>query len=783
MFLQKKRKLSEEKVENEIKENKNNIENEAIRKKENLIEKEKKEINKEMEVEKEIFEENLPLNEEESNKSKTEEKNEAELNHSISTYKSGKGNEKPKKTKAKKISEMTRDELIMKEIRSQKNKKNIDEIIQKGFPAYSKKKEYDFFLFILIKKISLLTQNFKEFKEDFTYYIYNNLRVLILSKELNEALKKITYNIENENLFIQFKNFSEERWSKFITAAKKYNIKLLLDYERSKDPEEKKKKLNANKNMNNNNIINNIINNTNTNNKSNEEHNLINKNNINNNINNNTNTNNKSNEEHNLNSNKNDIIIKESFSNINKDDNSKVNNRTFNPSNAISTRDNTPKPKVFINNNENGNNNVQNSSNKENSNNPNKEPEIEKFDLNKAIETYRNFPEDNQLELFVAGIVYNSLIRNENEIPKEPKFIEKDKNSITPTFPVKIEVQNFNLPEMPMVSLISGIKFYPNITEINLSGNALTPKSCFWIGSTLKTNPNLTTLDISRCNLDNDCLYMFIEGTYFHGGYFNNNEQLNLERLNLKDNNHINEGTKNDYEHPLALILERFKLKWINLTNVKIIGTGTLKFINKMEELLNKNKLFLENLILICNDFKNEECLIKLGEILLKENCPLKNLILSKNLISTPTMENPPCNYFKKFMECVGKSKIRELFLISCDIGINKEDIEILHNMLKENKHLITIRLFGNKISDYNAFKEILGIFSDYNNKPLENSTLKSLDLSKNSCNIKVTDDFMNLIKNLKLEYLDINQNTMDKNEKDDFKEKTNKLTHIKIIY
>ena len=134
-------------------------------------------------------------------------------------------------------------------------------------------------------------------------------------------------------------------------------------------------------------------------------------------------------------------------------------------------------------------------------------------------------------------------------------------------------------------------------------------------------------------------------------------------------------------------------------------------------------------------------------------------------------------------MECIGKSKIKELFLISCDIGVNKEDIEILHNMLKENKYLTTIRLFGNKISDFNSFKEILGIFSDYNNKTLENSTLKSLDLSKNSCTIKINDDFMNLITNLKLEYLDINQNTMDKNEKDDFKEKTNKLTHIKIIY
>ena len=334
-----------------------------------------------------------------------------------------------------------------------------------------------------------------------------------------------------------------------------------------------------------------------------------------------------------------------------------------------------------------------------------------------------------------------------------------------------------------MVSLISGIKFYPNIIEVNLSGNGLTPKSCFWLGSAIKTNPNLSTIDISRCNLDNDCLYLFVEGANFHGGNFNNKEQLNLERLNLKDNNKINDETKNNFEHPLALILEKFKLKWINLTNAKIYGTGALKFINKMGELLDINKLYLENLILICNDFKNEECLGKLGEIILKENCPLKNLILSKNLISTPATANPPCNYFKKFMECIGKSKIKELFLISCDIGVNKEDIEILHNMLKENKYLTTIRLFGNKISDFNSFKEILGIFSDYNNKPLENSTLKSLDLSKNSCTIKINDDFMNLITNLKLEYLDINQNTMDKNEKDDFKEKTNKLTHIKIIY
>ena len=194
LFLQKKRKLSGESLENEIK--KDIIEDKVIKEKENIIEKDKKEVN--MEIEKEIVEEKLTLKEEESMKSKTEEKNEHKLNNSISTLKSGKGSDKPKKTKAKKISEMTRDELVMKEIKSQRNKKNIDDIIQKGFSAFPKTKEYDFFLFILIKKISFLTQNFKEFKEDFTYYIYNNLRVLILSKELNETLKKITYNSENE---------------------------------------------------------------------------------------------------------------------------------------------------------------------------------------------------------------------------------------------------------------------------------------------------------------------------------------------------------------------------------------------------------------------------------------------------------------------------------------------------------------------------------------------------------------------------------------------------------
>ena len=737
MFLQKKRKCPDEISEEDLKEKKENIE------------KEKSQINESISVkkdslqfDKDISKEGLFLNEEKSNQLilDKEKQTENELNISKNTFKSEKSSEKQRKQRSKKA-EMTRDEIIIKEIRAiQKAKKTINDIFQKGFYNYTKKREYDFYLFVLIKYISYsLTDEFKDFKEDFTYYIYNNLRVLTLSKEFNETLKKIAYNPDNEKFFKEFLNFTNERWNKFISVAEKYDIGLKDEYKNYVKLKKEDRKNKLNKNIN----INNANNNSNTENKINNSN-------------------------------------KDSINNINSIDNSpnnsKLNNNSILPN--PEKPNNNPKENTPKDNNKSAESNT--SINKENNQN-NKEQEPEKFDINKTIEIYSDFPEGNQIELIVAGMVYNSLLRNEKDLPKEAKLNEKDKSSIAPTIPIKIEIQNFNLPEMPMVSIISGIKFYTNIVEINLSGNALSPKSCFWLGSTLKTNPNLATIDISRCNLDNDCLYMFVEGTNFTDDKLNK-EQFNLERLNLKDNTHINGTAKNNFEHPLSLILEKFKLKWINLTNAKIAGEGTLKFVEKMGELLDKNKLFLENLVLICNEFKNEECLSKLGQIILKENCPLKNLILSKNLITTPTISNPPINHYKNFMENVGKSKIKELFLISCEIGSNKEDIDILYNMLKTNTSLISIRLFGNKINNMESFTKILGIFSEYN-KPLENSTLKSLDLSKNSCDIKVTTDFLNLIEKLKLEYLDINQNNMEKNDKETFRKKTNDLTHIKIIY
>ena len=555
--------------------------------------------------------------------------------------------EKNKETPVKK------DDTISKEINlvEKMNNKELKEfIIQNKLENFMEKEEYDFYVFRLVKYISSILSDSKLFKEDYTNYIYNNLRALIYSKDLDNILKFVTYNKDNEFLFLEFLKYSNLRWEKFISTAKKYNIDFYNKYLDSINPEKKIK---------------------------------------------------------------NNFLLKDEENEKNK----------------------------------------------------------EKFDIKKSIEIFQNFPEDNQLELFVAGIVYNSMKKNEQEGNKEDK----------------LEIQNFNLSEIPMISVLSGIKFNKNILEINLNGNSLSPKSCFYLGSCIKTLPFLTLIDISKCDINNDKLYMFIEGT----NYSNENlskKQFCLNRLNLKDNPEITDNdTKNsEYEHPLALIIEKFKLKWLNLTNAKLAGKGINKLFKKMIELLETNQLFIENLIIINNDIKNEECLSELGDLIIKEKCPLKKLILSKNLISTYPYEynynNTFINYYEKFMKSVAKSKLEELFLINCEIGNNDEDINILYEMLKENKSLKSIRLFGNKINNMKSFAKILGIFSDYN-KQLENNTLKSLDLSKNNCNLKIDEDFMKLVESLKLEYLDVNQNLMQSDEKEIFKKRTNELSNIRIIY
>ena len=710
---------SEQHEEEEKNKNKKICEENILYEKKMLIEKEKNIKDENKKVNETINEEKIQNKDKinflavniESNKNIENKNNNDDMALETISEINSKNSQDPKKTKKKRVKEKTKEENNKYILKLKSNSKEREKLLNKGFKQFTGY-EWDiyFYLIMLITETSL--NNFKDFNEDYSYYVYNNLRGIRTSKEFNNIIKNPP---NNEKLYEEAFLLFNERNLQFLNIAKKYNIKNLQFY------------INNKNNINNNNL------------------------NVNANTTNNTPANSQNNSTDKTTNNPTERITQAPATN-----NTNNANNNNNTSNA-----NT--------NNNNNDNNANNTNNPNNNNFNNNNPNINK--------SFNNLREEYKLELFTSSLINNLLIRNEKE---QEKYEKRDKNSIIQT---KFEILNFNILEDSMMGIITGIKFYTNITEINLSGNIMGPKSLFWLGSVFKTNSNIRVLDLTRCNIDNDCLYMFVEGTKYKNENLNN-EQLNLDRLNLKDNNQITDTKNDEFEHPLGLLLEKFKLKWLNLTNAKLSNNGVCKFLKVYLNLMKQNKIFMENLILICNNFQNESCLDILGDILeLKDICTLKNLILSKNLISTiPEGTIKPVNYFAKFMKSVANSNLKELFLISCGIGKNRNDIEILYDMLCQNKSLVSLRLFGNEINNMEDFTKILGIFSEYNNG-LKNNVMKSLDLSKNSCNIKITEQFLELIDKLKLEYLDINQNTMDPTEKETFRKRTNELNDIKIIY
>ncbi len=405
-------------------------------------------------------------------------------------------------------------------------------------------------------------------------------------------------------------------------------------------------------------------------------------------------------------------------------------------------------------------------------------------------DNFNNLTKDEKEEIFLAGLIYLSFENMKKEEEKFDTSINQE-NCDNKENAIKIELQNFNLKESSTLVLISGIKFVINIIELNFSGNELTPKACFWIGTFFKYNRhNVKLLSLERCSLTNLCLYMFVIGATFSSDNLNE-EKIYLEKLILKDNDNIkDENIFNEY--PLSLIMEKFLIKNLNLYNTKIGNNGLKKLCETFLKLLNNQngneKFFILKTLNLYNiNLKNEESLDLLGDVLIHKQSTIEILILTKNLITSPQSQNlgntPIPIFFKKFMGKIAESKtLKELLLLKCEIGKNKNDIEILCQMLEKNKTLESLRMFDNLINDEEAFLKILKLFSEYKNE-LKNKTLKSLDLSKNHCNIKVSEDFLNLIEKLNLEYLDINQNTMDEKEKEIFRKRTNALEKIKIVY
>ena len=176
--------------------------------------------------------------------------------------------------------------------------------------------------------------------------------------------------------------------------------------------------------------------------------------------------------------------------------------------------------------------------------------------------------------------------------------------------------------------------------------------------------------------------------------------------------------------------------------------------------MINK-KTCIETIILYSTDFRNEDCLRTLGDIMKNKNCTLTCLVLSDNDLGEPNeLNDSPFKYFLEALKT--NNSLIELLLLNCKL--KNENVDDICSMLCKNTKLEKLSLYNNLISDQSSFMKILSCLE---NKESKNKTLKELDLSKNKCNLKMTEEFLHIIKNLRdgIESLDISQNSDFLNE------------------
>lgn len=332
----------------------------------------------------------------------------------------------------------------------------------------------------------------------------------------------------------------------------------------------------------------------------------------------------------------------------------------------------------------------------------------------------------------------------------------------------ELDFTDFDTDNLTNQVLLSAIKFSENIIKLNLSTNKLSHESCYWLGYLLKTNKNLLDLDISSCEIDYGGLKLILTGLEF------NEKSLNegcLTKLNICKNK-LNEKS-GKYLGFLLIYFRRLEL--FNISGNKIFNQGLFDLLLSYQcileyELIDKNNIFLinnnalETFILGDIGIYNEGSLKFLGDLLTHPRCRLKSLILSKNKIgiNNPKDLKNGVNHMKYFLKSLQENKtITELYMLNCEIGNNLADY--FYEMLISNKNIEYLTLFNNNINNEYLFVKIISVFSCFNNKEKVNSTLKSLDLGKNNCQLKECYYFYELIGGLQLKSLDLSQNSFSK--------------------
>jgi hypothetical protein len=355
----------------------------------------------------------------------------------------------------------------------------------------------------------------------------------------------------------------------------------------------------------------------------------------------------------------------------------------------------------------------------------------------------------------------------------------------------ELDLTQYYIIKENILVILSALKGNDKIIKLCLNSNKLGEEGMYVLGRLLVYNKKIKHLDISTTLLTDQGLFALNRGL--------GKEALSLEHLNLSTNPGVLHDQSGIYISEILGLSPYLKTLILSKNNME---RSFPYIINKIIGLISQGWSNLSTLI-ACNCKLNKESIKFLTDLLRDKNCTLKSLVISDNNITADE------DLFKQFLEAVESNPyLEELKVSNCNI--DNRHVDSIIKLIINNKALTSLDLYNNDIDDQKCFNEILKCFSGYDvveelmkpKRPLDEdetisddsidnyykTSIKNLDLSKNKCKILIDEEFINIVRNIRLKCLDISQNieytNQHLNQKQIFEKAIKELKDkVKIIY
>jgi len=329
------------------------------------------------------------------------------------------------------------------------------------------------------------------------------------------------------------------------------------------------------------------------------------------------------------------------------------------------------------------------------------------------------------------------------------------------------DLEQFNIScenIIPVTLILTDLSF---VKKLNLSSNKIGKEGMWAIVQILKTSKSLTSLDISFTFIDEKILE-YLNNLLEKDPY----QKFWLKKLNFSYND-LDKGRCAEY---LANFVSKCHvLKRLNVSKSNI-GEGMIYILSELE----KNRNFQTLIATSCK--LDAYSLNYLSKMLLNEMLCISEVVLSDNNLN---------NYGgKALIRSLSLSRVIEVIMINCEL--NDNICNELPVFLRVNRGTQSVNISNNRLEKISLLKEITAAVSyniddksktnlkdnkEGNIEKVKSNTnlnyvLRNLDISKQK-SFKMSyfdNEFLNLIKNVKVKMFDISNNVTYEDKYKDFK-------------